>query len=1727
MRLKTANEAFRANRYGAAMRAYLESLASRPGLANVLRQNIEMTRRKYLASVADGPLRVAVCGWSLTHNAAGRAHLLARLYGEFSQVELIGALFPKYGDGVWPPIAEGDIEPFVLRADDQRRFVQQAMALVAEHPCQVVHLSKPRMPNMLFGLLYKLIWGARVIVDVDDNELAFRRGGLKDEMDLDPATIGALPYPDRLAGPKWTDVAVKLVSLFDGVTVSNPVLQDWFGGTVIRHARCEREFDPGRFDRRAVRDKYGLPADRRIVLFLGTPRPHKGLVETAEALARLGRDDVSMLVVGGFDADARSVQRQMQAVSGVEIRFLEDQPLSAAPELVAAADVCLALQHPDSDVTRAQVPAKLSDALGMGRPALVVRNPAFTDLPLDDVALFTDLTDLDQVLDRALSDEWQNDEKRQQIRQVFLDEFSATVNARRLRQVVEALPEEDDPRLGRFARRILPHFPYFPEGLLGPQAAPKRQPEGEGIAARRLEEILGQDQPEGLDQALEESDRGIAEAERRLVEIGHKPLVSIVMPTHNRASIIAEAIQSVVEQSWAHWELFVCDDASTDATAEVVAQFDDPRIQYLKLEKQGAAAVRNRGLELARGEFIAYLDSDNMWRPGYLARMLWALIECPGRSCAYADFLDYRVDRQGGIKVKSYQRPAFDHERLLDKNYIDLNSFLHRRELYDCFGGFTESLPRRQDYDLIIKYTWLRDPLHVTDIVTLYQRNESLEQLTVTAKHQNPLVERIVDANVAGYLSDGLPQASAPAVQRVTVISWDMSRNHFSKAFAVAEALSRDYDVQLVSFRFFEEEIFPPLAGVKPPFETVYLPGGELPDFFDAMRRALARISGDVIYVVKPRLPSLGLALLARHVYGTPIVLEINDLESVVQAPGRDSADAALPLDKARPDDPELDNPYSHRWSLLMEWAGQQLPVLATHNRNIDAHFGHRCLYMRNPKDERVYDPARWDRNAIRRELRFSRSDRVILFGGLIRKHKGIYELIELVERLGDPRYKLLFVGSRISPDQKRLVAEYGNRITVLPPQDREAMARINLAADLVVLWLDPEVPASHYQMPYKATDAFAMGASVIANDISDLGDLARQSYLRLAPFGDWGAIEKAIHRVFADRKQRRAMQEAGQRLFRRQFSYAAMRSGFELASRRALAENDGQEEVAESFYDFFANFYRQRCLVDEDFALPGNVAGELAGAISTPEVRELDEPETLAGLEEDGVVALLPARHRGRGLAAARRLVARAGHPLKVLMVPVASEAEAVEAVRMAFSTLPCRQLLVVGEGILTGVDWLQKALAVSAAGDSCVLGLNGGQAPGEHSSCVLVRREWLKGLEDGVPEAKDPRGWMHAVQQRAAQKGVLAQVPEAVVYDLAAAEAELAGFEPEQPDYAPAVGWFERVRAGLGRVLGLGRRKAGSESGGEGGTAHEIPDIGSGRFRDDSAELGGPDGSSGRFRDDSAELGGADGSSGRFWGDITVIDGEQLRGLERGDEGHVTVIMPSINRRRALATARHLAHRAGMPVRIVVVLDNKRRGFVDTLNRSARRIRARYVVYLAEDAVAGQDWLKTAHRQLEDSGKGLLAFNCGKWHGRIAAFGMVRTAWVRGLYPKDILYSGYRAHRADNELTAIARANDEFVYCAEALLMENDPGKLVLDLGVEQSGKDDRRLFRQRYAKEFGGLAPADRLAEMADEYINRVGTLNAPQNAADRTLSGGKPILAEDQVDQTNKCGPQDAP
>ena len=100
-------------------------------------------------------------------------------------------------------------------------------------------------------------------------------------------------------------------------------------------------------------------------------------------------------------------------------------------------------------------------------------------------------------------------------------------------------------------------------------------------------------------------------------------LVSIIMPSWNTGAFIAESIRSVLAQTNSNWELIIVDDGSTDHTDSVVASFDDPRIRYFKNTRNvGAAMTRNRALREARGEWIAFLDSDDLWAPQKLDRQL-------------------------------------------------------------------------------------------------------------------------------------------------------------------------------------------------------------------------------------------------------------------------------------------------------------------------------------------------------------------------------------------------------------------------------------------------------------------------------------------------------------------------------------------------------------------------------------------------------------------------------------------------------------------------------------------------------------------------------------------------------------------------------------------------------------------------------------------------------------------------------------------------------------------------------------------------------------------------------------------------------------------------------------------------------------------------------------------------------------------------------------------------
>ena len=172
-----------------------------------------------------------------------------------------------------------------------------------------------------------------------------------------------------------------------------------------------------------------------------------------------------------------------------------------------------------------------------------------------------------------------------------------------------------------------------------------------------------------------------------------RPLVSIVLPTHNRAALMPRAVRSVLAQTWQNLELVIVDDASSDATPTVLAQFaaSDRRVRIIRRELSQAAGnpenPRNAGLELARGVYVGFLDDDDRYRPEFVERMVAFLAARPGSRSRYCDTVFHRQER--GREVATVNRSvAFDLTLLRRVSYVSTTEILVRRSAALAAGGW-------------------------------------------------------------------------------------------------------------------------------------------------------------------------------------------------------------------------------------------------------------------------------------------------------------------------------------------------------------------------------------------------------------------------------------------------------------------------------------------------------------------------------------------------------------------------------------------------------------------------------------------------------------------------------------------------------------------------------------------------------------------------------------------------------------------------------------------------------------------------------------------------------------------------------------------------------------------------------------------------------------------------------------------------------------------------------
>ena len=262
---------------------------------------------------------------------------------------------PRFGAEVWPPVGTSAT---VYRPRPGRRY--PAFAADLAHLARladgdVLYASKPRPTSFGIALLARRQRPRPLLLDIDDWELGFfyRSGAW--------GRLGRALNVGNPNGLPWTWLCERLVKRADAVTVASRFLQSRFGGTLIPHVRDTDAWDPARYDRAEARARLGV-GSRPVVMFLGTPRGYKGVDDLVAAVDRLGGD--ALLVLVGADPASSSARRW---AASPHVKVIGEVPFDDVPRYLIAADVVAVPQRATSD-TLGQVPAKIFDAMALGRP---------------------------------------------------------------------------------------------------------------------------------------------------------------------------------------------------------------------------------------------------------------------------------------------------------------------------------------------------------------------------------------------------------------------------------------------------------------------------------------------------------------------------------------------------------------------------------------------------------------------------------------------------------------------------------------------------------------------------------------------------------------------------------------------------------------------------------------------------------------------------------------------------------------------------------------------------------------------------------------------------------------------------------------------------------------------------------------------------------------------------------------------------------------------------------------------------------------------------------------------------------------------------------------------------------------------------------------------------------------------------------------------------------------
>lgn len=229
-------------------------------------------------------------------------------------------------------------------------------------------------------------------------------------------------------------------------------------------------------------------------------------------------------------------------------------------------------------------------------------------------------------------------------------------------------------------------------------------------------------------------------------------MVSIIMPVYNGEKYIKEAIESIINQTYSNWELLIVDDGSTDNTASIIKEFNDSRIKYMYQKNQGPSAARNKGLDLAEGNYIAFIDADDMYVNEKLEKQVAYLEENSDVDIVYNDIkvIDESTEEHYLLKSEGGYSNGNDFlAMLLFRQIIPApHTILCRRRCFENGVRYNSYYLHAEDYDLTLRLAKSNKFGHLSGTLYICRRHEK----NLTNNHQKQLQSEIQIIKSIGFV---------------------------------------------------------------------------------------------------------------------------------------------------------------------------------------------------------------------------------------------------------------------------------------------------------------------------------------------------------------------------------------------------------------------------------------------------------------------------------------------------------------------------------------------------------------------------------------------------------------------------------------------------------------------------------------------------------------------------------------------------------------------------------------------------------------------------------------------------------------------------------------------------------------------------------------------------------------------------------------------------------------